>query len=96
MPRGGVGGAALGRPVLIDPVSERVGGDVDVGGEPCGQAETVRDVQVEPDVSVAAGAAGGSTPSRPVSSRATRRPHHRCAIQAIHAPGTYRPPLTPK
>ena len=55
VPRGGVGGAALGRPVLIDPVSERVGGDVDVGGEPCGQAETVRDVQVEPDVSVAAG-----------------------------------------
>ncbi|WP_204805990.1 hypothetical protein [Mycobacterium riyadhense] len=46
MPRGGVGGAALGRPVLIDPVSERVAGHVDVGGEPCGQAETVRDVQV--------------------------------------------------
>ena len=35
-----------------------------------------------------------STPSRPVSSRANQTPHHRCAIQAIRAPGTY-PPRAP-
>jgi hypothetical protein len=32
-PGGGVGVAVLG-PVLIDPVPERVAGDVDAGGEP--------------------------------------------------------------
>lgn len=51
-----------GRPVLIDPVPERVAGDVDVGGKPCGQAETVRGVQVEPDVSVAAGSRDPAAP----------------------------------
>ena len=50
--------------VSIDPVSERVGRDLDVGGKPRRQAKAVRDVQVERGLAVVAGGGDLAAPAR--------------------------------